>query len=102
MQYNTCRKFFSKAVQRCKRKYWYTLQEELLSYAEVDQNRFWKSIGKIGINSNKNKSIPMEIVDGSGSVISNPDCVLNKWKDSFEDLYNDDQSLNFSNDYNAF
>ena len=69
MQFNTCRKNFSKSVQRCKRKYGYTLQEELLAYVKLDQNKFWKSTGKISTNSNK--SIPMEIIDTGGTVVSN-------------------------------
>jgi hypothetical protein len=45
----------------------------LISNVELDQNKFWKDIGKIGINASKNKSIPMEIVDEDGSIVSNPD-----------------------------
>jgi hypothetical protein len=56
----------------------------LLSNVELDQNKFWKGIGKIGINSSKNKSIPMEIVDEDGSIVSNPDNVLKRWEKSFK------------------
>ena len=73
-------KEISKSVQRC---------SELLADVKLDQNKFWESIGKIGINSNKNKSFPMEIVKG-GTVGSNLHDVLNKWKESFKNLYNDD------------
>ena len=65
---------------------------------QLDQNKFWKSIGKISINSNKNKSIPIETGKGC-TVVSNPDDVLNKWKERFKKLYNDHHGLSCNNDY---
>ena len=35
----------------------------------------------------------MEIIDMGGTVVSNPDDVLNKWKERFKKLYNDDHDL---------
>ncbi|CAG2193719.1 STG [Mytilus edulis] len=79
---------FDREVQKAKRKYWYTLQQELLLESKTDQQTFWKKIGKIGIASERKTLIPMEVVDANGNVSSNVDDVLLKWKSDYADLLN--------------
>ena len=64
------RKIFDREVQRAKRSHWYSLQSQLLDECAVDNSRFWKSIGKIGVNCSKNTEIPMEVVMPDGSISS--------------------------------
>ena len=82
------RKHFDRAVQKCKRQYWYKLQEDLLDSVETDQNKFWKSIGSNGIASKKRHSIPLEIVKVDGSLETDTDSVLDHWKTSYSNLLN--------------
>ncbi|CAG2197576.1 unnamed protein product [Mytilus edulis] len=82
------RRVFDREVQKAKRKYWYTLQQELLLESKADQQTFWKKIGKIGIASERKTLIPMEVVDANGNVSSNVDDVLLKWKSDYADLLN--------------
>ena len=80
------RRVFDREVQKAKRKYWYTLHQELLMESKTDQQTFWKNIGKIGIVSERKTLIPMEFVDANGNVSSNIDDVLFKWKSDYTSL----------------
>ncbi|WAR15531.1 hypothetical protein MAR_005636, partial [Mya arenaria] len=83
------RKLFDKNVKRRKRAHWHDEQSKLLKACEnTNKSDFWKDIGKIGIGSERNKSIPIEVLLADGSVSTLPQDVLNKWKNSFEKLYN--------------
>jgi len=45
--YNTLRKKFSRAVQRTKRRYWYSMREDLLNQVKHDQIRFGGPLEKL-------------------------------------------------------
>ena len=87
-EYVGIRKSFDREVQRAKRLYWYSLQSELENECNIDQTRFWKSIGKIGVNSSKADIIPMEVITQDGSTTTCTIDVLNKWKNDFSSLLN--------------
>ena len=86
------RKNFDRYSQRAKRQYWYSSQEQLLDVQHGDPREFWKRIGKIGVGSERQKSIPMEVMADDGTVIKDTDTVLNKWKNCFSNLLNSNQS----------
>lgn len=85
--YISSRKIFDHEVQRCKRIYWYSMQNDLLNDCKVDSNQFWKSIGKIGIGYSKNKQIPMEVRLDNGDISSTVTDVLQKWKTDYSSLF---------------
>jgi len=74
------RKTCDREVQKAKRLYWYTIQNNLLNDCESDLSTFWKSIGKLGVNQYKRKRIPMEIILNSGAISTTIRDVLEKWK----------------------
>ena len=82
------RKEFDKEVQRAKRSHWYSLQEEILDECNVDQSKFWKSIGKVGISQTNKNTIPMEVALGDGSISVDVSDVLRKWRNDFHSLFN--------------
>ena len=88
------RKHFDIQVRRAKRLYWYKVQSDLLDNANTNQSEFWKSIGKVGISTNKN--IPMEVVLDDGSISYDTEVVLDKWKTCFSELYNHHTNTNDS------
>lgn len=45
-EYVQARKCFDREAQKAKRFYWYSMQNELLTNCNVDQSKFWKSIGE--------------------------------------------------------
>ncbi len=51
--YVHARKMFDRERQRCKRVFWKKEQDRLLNECENDPNKFWKSIGKIGVKQEK-------------------------------------------------
>jgi hypothetical protein len=71
---------FDPEVQGAKRLYWYFLQDQLLDECSVDTTKFWKSIGKIGVNCFKSNTIPMEVLLNDCSVSSRVDDVLARWE----------------------
>ena len=87
-EYVQYRKKFDHAVQRAKRTHWIQLQNELVGSLNSDPHTFWREIGKVGIAQSKVKKIPMEVVCDDGSVTSDTQIVLNKWKTDFSSLYN--------------
>ncbi|CAG2257093.1 unnamed protein product [Mytilus edulis] len=72
------RKYFDREVQKCKRKYWFSMQQDLLLESKRNQQQFWKKIGKIGVAENRKSVIPMEVIDQDGNVNSNLTAVLDK------------------------
>ncbi|VDI17339.1 Hypothetical predicted protein [Mytilus galloprovincialis] len=86
------RKHFDSEVQKSKRKYWYDMQEQLLSESSKNQHMFWKKIGKIGIAESRKHVIPMEVIDDDGNVSSELTDVLDKWKSEYSELLNQQNS----------
>ena len=56
--YTQKRKIFDKSVQKVKRQYWYSSQEELLDSTN-NPKEFWRKIGKIGVGTERQNVIPM-------------------------------------------
>ena len=54
----------------------------------MDQSKFWKSIGKIGISQANKKAIPMEVTLDYGSISFNVSYVLSKWHNDFNSVLN--------------
>jgi hypothetical protein len=48
---------FDSEVQQCKRKYWLSMQKELLLESTNNQQQLWKKIGKIGVTENRKSSM---------------------------------------------
>ena len=44
---------------------------------------FWKSIGRVGVRDNRQKDIPMEVLDQIGNVKNNSNTVFDKWRTEF-------------------
>jgi len=63
------------------------VQNNLLNECEMNNAEFWKSIGKIGVNSSGIKLIPEEVVLDDGSVSTSIQHVLNRWKSAFSSLF---------------
>ncbi len=79
----------TKTKQYRKEKFWKSDQDGLINEAETDPNKFWKSIGKIGIKQVRKPVIPMDVYESHGSITANVDKVLSKWKDDFASLFKD-------------
>ena len=55
---------------------------------------FWKNIGKIGVGSERQKTIPIEVVLEDGSIYYDTIIISNKLKTSYENLLNWDEVTN--------
>ena len=64
------------------------MQNEMVNAAENNPNAFWKTIGRAGLRDNRNKDIPMEIINDNGEVVKDTNLVFDKWKTNFSDLLN--------------
>jgi hypothetical protein len=47
-----------------------------LNIQNKDPREFWKNIGKIGVGSERQKSIPMEVVLEDGSICTDTDIII--------------------------
>lgn len=71
-------------------------QESLLKACEDNKSgEFWKSIGKIGLGSERTKHISMETVQEDGSLKNAINKVLFKWKHAFQTLLNCETDTHF-------
>ena len=64
------------------------MQSELENECNVDQRRFWKSIGKIGVHNAKDDNIPIEVINQDESTSTCTIDMLNEWKHYFSSLLN--------------
>jgi len=84
----TTRHTFDREVRECKRSHWASFQADLLAECANNQLEFKKkSIGRIGIAQTRRKTIPMEVKCDDGSISSNIDVVLSKWKTDLSSLF---------------
>ena len=93
-EYIISRKSFDREVQKCKRRYWFSIQNDLLNECDVNPNEFWKSIGKIGVCHSGKKNIPEEVVLENGEISTDISEVLTKWRNDFSSLFNCTSELN--------
>ncbi|CAC5385800.1 unnamed protein product [Mytilus coruscus] len=91
------RKLFDRGVQRSKRQYWHSMQEELIN-SQGNPKEFWRKIGRIGVGSERQNTIPMEIKLNDGSICDDKDIVINKWKCDFEEMLNKNSDTSISNE----
>ena len=92
---------FDKTLRKYERKYY---QDKAINIENLNKNNprvFWDAIKKLG--PKKKTSIPMNIHDNNG-FNTDPDVVLNKWKDDFNSLYNPpEEGLHYDEEfYNHF
>ena len=85
------RKLFDKSVQKAKRQFWFSSQEELMNTAS-NPKEFWRKIGKIGVGNERQNNIPMEVKLSDGSLCNNQNVVIDTWKNSFCDMLNQNHS----------
>ena len=61
-------KFNNKTYSDCLKKY-SDCQNEMVESAGNNPNKFWKTIGRIGVRDKRRKEMPMEILNDNGEVI---------------------------------
>ena len=87
-EYCSERKTFDRLNRKFKRKYQTHERQKLEDkLCETNQRDFWKSIGKLGVANERKPCIPMAVVDENGTVNTNRNDVLNKWKADFHSLF---------------
>lgn len=87
------RRQFEKMNKKAKKHYQLSEQQRLLNLqCEHNTRDFWKEIGKLGIHNERKMGIPMEVVDASGNVSNDTGLVISRWKNDYEQLF--DNSVN--------
>ncbi len=56
-----------------------------------DPREFWKMLKKLG--PNRKESIPWEVYDDNGEINCTKEFVINKWKNDFSQLYNNNDDV---------
>ena len=91
--FKTIQNTFDKTYRRDERRYNRARLVEIEEVVTKVPRRFWEMLGKIG--SKKSLEIPMEVYDENGSIRSDINSVLGKWKTDYDNLYNGCTSDNY-------
>ena len=91
LAYQSLQRMFDKAVKKAKAEHRKYKQIQLLHQAKHNSKEFWRSFKQLGIHSER-KSIPNQVIDAEGEVVSEPNTLLQVWENYFSSLYNQ-QSL---------
>ena len=94
--YNQQRKSFDKLNRCAKRRYQMAEQDRLKDmYNDHDTRNFWRYIGKLGLQNDSKPVIPMEVVDSDGNVNTNVGDVLKRWKNDYQNLFQESGDVTF-------
>ena len=85
---NKERKALDREIQRAKRRHWKIMQDKIVNLEAENSKSFWRFVGSIGVASERKISIPWEVMLENGTVNSDHETVLNKWKTDFAALLN--------------
>ncbi len=64
------------------------MQQNLLQLQRDNPKEYWKFIGNLGIAKERSNRIPWEVITPEEVVITDPDLVLQQWKNDFQGLLN--------------
>ncbi len=84
-RFSDASKTFHRALRKAEREYNKLLQNRIESVCTEDPKKFWTYIKKLGPKS-KN-TIPQEVYNEDGEIVTDLNFVLNKWKNEYEMLY---------------
>ena len=97
-QFKDARRNFDRNLRKYERQY-YSEQAIRIENLNTDNPReFWRAIKRLG--SRKKASIPMKVHDGD-DFNTDPQFVLNHWKEEYEKLYNPPEDPSFDRDFYA-
>ena len=80
------RLFFDKLLRHAERKYNREMADKIENINTEDPKQFWQHIKNLGPSTPKD--IPEQVYNDEGSLVSDKNHVLNKWKYEFDILYN--------------
>ena len=78
---------FDKEIKKAKADHRRHKQIQLLQQCKHDTKDFWRNFKQIGIHCER-KTIPNQVINAEGEVLSDPSALLQVWKDYFNSLYN--------------
>ena len=87
LAYQSSQKTFDKAIKKAKADHRTHKQIELLHQCKHDSKSFWRNFKLIGIHAER-KTIPIQVINAEGEVLSEPSALLQVWKSYFDSLYN--------------
>ena len=87
LAYQSLQRTFDKAIKKAKAEHRKYKQIQLLQQAKHDSKSFWRSFKQLGIHSER-ISIPSQVIDAKGAVVSEPNTLLHVWENYFSSLYN--------------
>ena len=85
-QFVSCRNDFDRTYRKYERQFYRSEQEKLVSLDTNNPKKFWDYVKKLGPGK-ENKESVFEVYDDDGQVRQDPEYVLQKWKESYEQLF---------------
>ena len=87
LAYQFLQKTFDKEIKKAKADHRRHKQIQLLQQCKHDTKNFWRNFKQIGIHCER-KTIPNQVINAEGEVLSEPSALLQVWKGYFNSLYN--------------
>ena len=87
LAYQSLQKTFDKAIKKAKADHGRHKQIQLLHQCKHDSKSFWRNFKQIGIHPER-KTIPNQVINAEGEVLSEPSALLQVWKSYSDSLYN--------------
>ena len=99
--FQIAQKNFDRRLRQCVRKHKKTMCIDIETMTMNNPSEFWNKIKQLG--SRRHSSIPMEIYDNDGEIITDEQIFLEKSKEDFQNIYNmDDSATDFNCDIQRY
>jgi hypothetical protein len=97
-QFKLAQDTFDRRIRSAERRYKRSLAFDIDSASTDNPREFWNHIKQLG--PKRKSSIPLEVYDDNGNIISDEEFVFNKWTNEFGKLYNfNENSVEFDNEF---
>jgi len=93
-EFVSCRKDFDRTYRKFERQFFKNEQEQLALLDTNNPKKFWEYVKNLGPSAGKRESV-FEVYDDRGNVRKDPYYVLQKWKESYANLFQKISNGNF-------
>ncbi|XP_053391424.1 uncharacterized protein LOC128554201, partial [Mercenaria mercenaria] len=95
LDYVLARNRFNKLLRKTEREFKRSISVDIEDMSTSNPNELWDKIKHLG--PKRDSSIPVEIIDEQGHVVTDENVVSDRWKCDFANLYNGDDNEEFDN-----
>ena len=95
-EYKAAKSCYRAGLRRAKHKYNLDSYNDIIASSEIDQRAFWNLVNRKRTKVHKPKVSKLKSLD---NLVSDPDCVLNIWREHFCNLATPSDNISFDNSH---